>query len=228
MSDFQTFVAARVTELDYQDSRTEPFVKDATVRQLRELSSQPVDFMEGSFTFSTTANQDNYASGYTGFPVDIFEVFYLYTPSTSSPLVVSQEIVGPVSIKDLRNAQRAAVLSTSPELYAWHDGKLWLSPIPSGVFTVKGDYRRDGTRDSSSGAVITSASTTHSNGWFAEGENVLRCAVILEYHLSISKDQAAIATYGAMLERYKENLSTARNAKRVKGGQPADTMFGYA
>jgi hypothetical protein len=186
-------VASRLSETDYRDSRTETFLKEATVRQLRELSRTPVLFLDGSFAFNTTASVDNYSPGHLDFPVDLYSWSgYPYIAQSASPVSARQFIVGPRPIQEVREANLVANLSAIyPGIFAWHNDTMWLSPAPTGVVTIRGDYRRDGRRDSATGNLITTTSTTATNGWFDEGENALRCAVLLEYHESISKDLTA-------------------------------------
>lgn len=205
------------------------------MRKLRELSRLPVDFLDGSFTFNTIADQDNYGAGHSGFPVDL----YAWTGQprivdSVSPLLVRQFLTGPVPIGDLRATGLVSnVKGLYPYQFAWHNGFMWLAWKPSGVVTIAGDYRRDGRRDSSTGNLITTASTTHTNGWFDEGENALRCAVLLEYHETISKDGKAIQLYRDQLYGSQDGKTTgllkvlqqSRAAKREGLIQGSDTMF---
>jgi len=213
--------------LDYKDSRTETFLKEATVRQLRELSQFPVGFLDGSFSFATIAAQDNYGPGHLDFPADLYGWAGLpYITTSTSPLVVKQFIDGPRPLEEVRAANGVSNLSgVNPSIFAWFNGYMWLAPAPTGVQTIQGDYRRDGRRDSTSGALITTASTTHTNGWFDEGENTLRCAVLLEYHESISKDGKAIQLYRDQVGRTLVTLKKSRNALRAGLMQAGDSMF---
>lgn len=226
MSDFQTFVAARLSEVDYQDPRTETFIKDSTVRQLKELSSQPVDFLDGSYTFTTTAGQDNYSAGYTGFPADLYGFLSQpYVIYSTTPITRKYPINGPVPLDEVRRSTGVAIFALNPRKFAWHNRAMWFWPSVLAAVTISGDYRKDGTRDDATGNPITTTSTTASNAWFTDGENVLRCAVLLDWFASIAKDQNAVQMYGAMLQAAQKNLTTARAAKRVKVLQAGDTIF---
>lgn len=226
-TDYQTFVASRLSETDYRDSRTEQFLKEATVRQLRELSRIPVLFLDGSFAFNTIAAQDNYSPGHLDFPVDLYSwTGYPYIATSASSAVTRQFIVGPKPIQEVREANLVANLSAIyPGIFTWHNSTMWLSPAPTGVVTIRGDYRRDGRRDSTTGDPITTASTTATNGWFDEGENALRCAVLLEYHSSISKDAAAISLYRDQKAELIAGLKKGRSAIKEGLMQMGETMF---
>lgn len=226
-SDYQTFVASRLSEVDYRDSRTETFLKEATVRQLRELSRTPVLFLDGSFAFNTIAGQDNYTTDHVDFPADLYSwLGYPYIAQSASPVSARQFIVGPRSIQEVREANLVSNLSAVyPGIFAWHNDTMWLSPAPTGIVTIRGDYRRDGRRDSATGNLITTASTTATNGWFDEGENALRCAVLLEYHSSISKDAAAISLYSAQKIELMAGLKKGRSAIKEGLMQVGETMF---
>lgn len=205
------------------------------MRKLRELSRLPVNFLDGSFSFDTIADQDNYGAGHLGFPVDL----YAWTGQprivdSVNPLLVRQFLSGPVPIGELRQTGLVANLKgLYPYQFAWHNDFMWLAWKPTGIVTIAGDYRRDGRRDSVTGALITTASTTHTNGWFDEGENALRCAVLLEYHETISKDGKSIQLYRDQLYGSQDGKTTgllkvlqqSRDAKRDGTAQGEDTMF---
>lgn len=235
MSTFQDFIASRVLELDYRDSRSETFLKEATIRQLRELSRYPVDFLDGSYSFNTVADQDNYGSGHLNFPVDLYSwAGRPYVTTSSDPVTLKHFIEGPAPIEDVRSRGQFGTLSgLYPDVFAWFNRFMWIAPRPTGVTTIQGDYRRDGRRDTASGDLITTASTTHTNGWFDEGENALRCAVMLEYHETISKDGKSIQLYRDQLFGSQDGkkpgiisiLKKARSAKRSGLMQTDDSMF---
>lgn len=227
MSTYAEFVASRLTEVDYKDSRTELFLKEATVRQLRELSRIAVLFLDGSFAFSTIAGVDNYSTDHADFPRDLYSwLGYPYIAQSASPVSARQFIVGPRPIQEVREANLVANLSaTYPGIFAWHNSTMWLSPAPTGIVTIRGDYRRDGRRDSTTGDLITTTSTTATNGWFDEGENALRCAVLLEYHSSISKDGTAITLYAAQKAELIAGLKKGRSAIKEGLMQMGETMF---
>jgi hypothetical protein len=228
VSNFAAFVASRLAETDFRDSRTETFLREATIRQLRELSLLPVDFLDASYSFNTADGVDNYGAGHLNFPLDLFS--WSSKPrvvTTATPISTTHFIHGPVPIQEVRGAGYVSSLTALyPSKFAWHNRTMWLYPVPAGVVNIRGDYRRDGTRDISTGDEITTASTTHTNGWFTIGENVLRCAVMLEWQLSIAKDPASIQGYSAQLQEYRRNLKASASAKKTGALQASDTMFG--
>lgn len=224
-----------MSETDYRDSRTETFLREATLRQLRDLSRYPVDFLDGSFSFDTIADTDNYGAGHPDFPVDLYSWAGLpYVVTGSNPVTLKRFINGPVSIEDVRARGQFGTLSgLYPDVFAWFNRFMWIAPRPTGIQTIQGDYRRDGLRDTATGDPITTASTTHTNGWFDEGENALRCAVMLEYHETISKDGKSIQLYRDQLFGSQDGkkpgiisiLKKARSAKRSGLMQTDDSMF---
>lgn len=237
MSDFQTFVASRLRETDYLDARTETFLREATVRQLRELSRHPVDFLDGSFIFQTVGGQDNYGAGHAGFPADLYGwAARPYVTSSSDPIDIQHFLDGPMDIEEIRRRGfSGSGSSLYPDIFAWYNRFMWLAPRPQGVQTVQGDYRRDGLRDSTTGVLISTTSTTATNGWFDAGEQALRCAVMLEYHETISKDGLSIGLYRDQLFGSSDGqrpgalktLRQDRDAKRQGLVQTGDTMFNH-
>jgi len=207
VSTFQDFVTARYSEVNNQNTRALPFLKDATVRQLKELSGFHTRFMEAQLSFNLTAQQESYGAGYPGFPVDVMEITTLYVEVGDPP--IRYEIKGPVGIAELRFERYPTAIGFAvphPRRWAWHAEQVWFYPRPGAVVTVKGDYFRDATRDTVTGNVITATDTTSTNPWFSRGENFLRCAVLAEYHMSISGDDSQAARYGAQAEAAKASL----------------------
>lgn len=191
MSTFADFITRLEASVENKNTRTTTYLKQATVRWLKELSNQRTLMMEASCTFSTVAAQQEYDSATSGFPADAMEFDTVYVQTGSGSSVINEEVCGPLPISDIRLNWGATEQGSTLEGWAWHHQKLLLVPIPSTVLTVKADYFKDATLDTATGAAITEASTTHTNPWFARGEQVLLNAVLYDYYLNIAKDGEA-------------------------------------
>lgn len=217
MSTFSQFIANCEAVIENNNSRTDPFLRAATVRWLKELSNVRALFMQSTFTFNTVANQQEYDSATSGYPVDVQEFDTVYT-KTSSVLGASYNLLtGPMPMARIREMWLAGYQSMYPMIWGFHHGKLCFAPTISGVTVVSGDYRKDATRDTASGNAITSADTTTTNPWFDRGENVLQAAVLADYYTKIAKDQNAaqgcIALYQAGLATIAKDLQQKTSAK---------------
>lgn len=213
---FQDFIADCLTEIDNKNDRAEPALKRATVHQLRELSTVRTSFMEGSFSFSTIVDTDAYdAANAAGWPPDLLEIYQLYGTAGSERYGVE----GPYAIGELRLLAGQWSKSPRPQVWAYHNEQLHLAPTPSAVATLAFDYWKDASLDETTGTEITVSSTIETNGWFGRGVNALRCAVLWEYHLSVSKDYDQATVYEAQLVRARETLEREYHARQYKGGQ---------
>jgi hypothetical protein len=206
---FSTFVTDVYGEILNRHSGTLAALKAATVRQLRELSSRRVWFMERSTTFTLPTAEPHVGEwageGAPGWPLDIREIDTLYYRASASSSW--REVPGPVSINELRSWEPPlrvveSPLSIFPLAWAWWDRKLWV-PRLSGDVSLKIDYWKDGSRDEATGVLITTASTNETNEWLdGRGATALRCGVLADYYLlPASKDETQ-----ASIEMGKRNV----------------------
>lgn len=206
---FSTFVTDVYGEILNKHSGSLAALKAATVRQLRELASRRVHFMEASTTF-TLPTAEPYVGewageGIPGWPLDVREIDALYYRASASSSWC--EVPGPVTINDIRTWEpplrvAESPLSIYPLAWAWWDRKLWV-PKLSGNVSLKIDYWKDGTRDETTGVLISTASTAESNEWIdGRGQTALRCGVLADYYLlTASRDEAQ-----ASIEMGKRNV----------------------
>lgn len=193
---YQDLLADLTLCVDNKNTKVDPFLRASIVRQLKELSSIRTTFTEGTFSFTTTALQNEYQPGYAGIPLDIMEIDGLWVEVGTAPQVYRYPIQGPMPIKDVTWDYYIALVGVYPYLWAWHHGTLVFAPVTNGAVLVKGLYLKDATLDSASGNPIATTSTTATNPWFDRGYHVLRNAVLADYYLSIlgDKDRAAFAS----------------------------------
>lgn len=234
MSDFQTFIANCKLPLENQSaSRADTFLRASAVRWLKELSGFRTLFMEDVFSFSTVADQAEYGSGDAGFPTNAMEFDSVYVEVGTGANSTRYIIEGPVPIDVVRRGwlitQRGDDFVYSergkfPTRFAWHHNKMILDPIPSEVLSIKGDYLKDATKDSN-GVVITTASTTATNGWLDRGERALMNAVLWDYYSLIAKDAEAATLCQGHFEHAKKIMHDEWNAKAMRAAQ-ASYVYG--
>lgn len=220
MATFAEFVTKVRTAIDDNNTRTETYVKESAVRWLRELSQYRTRFMESTFSFATVAGTNEYDTATTGFPDDLSEIHSLYTLNSGGPYFPHHIIEGPASIEELRSVLGTQATGPEPMVYAYHHEKLILAPIPSTVFTIYGDYLKDGTLDTN-GNAITTASTTATNGWLTQGENCLFHHVLADYYATIAKDEVAATMERAMAAEALKNVLDKRGVIEGTGLQSA-------
>jgi len=210
MSDVPTFLANLQGELDASTARDATFLGQALVRSLRKASTVRTLFMEASFTFMTTANQQEYPTGrqpgsipyvgpapaltpppgyVVGVPPDFQEMDSFYV-LVGNAFGLPGIPIRRGSIEQIRaSSLRVVFAGIYTGLWCFHHEAILLGPIPAGAQQLAGDYLRDATRDSATGALITAASGVGvTNPWFNDGEFALRALVMRDYHRGLSKD----------------------------------------
>jgi hypothetical protein len=213
---FSTFTTAVYALVDNKNASTLPWLKEATVNQLRELSRTRTTFMERTASFATVAGTANYDSGTTGFPANAMKIDRAYYTFATKQL----EIRGPVTMDELRFSWESTVGVPYPDRWAWFNDDLYLGPKPNSVVTIYLDYFKDGTKDEATGNAITTSSTTQTNGWFDRGYMALRFAVLAEYFkLPPVQDQEKAAFADINRSKALKVLTDEWHMKAGAGGQ---------
>lgn len=183
MSDFSTIAAEIVAGVLNSHPNTSALVKAAMVRQLQALQPEVLPFMEKSGSFNTIANQATYTSAAAGFPAGLlrFERIGYDMGSYLRPL----EVVDMDTLRYLQEHPAAAY----PFRVAWYEEKLQFGPAPVGVYAVKWDVILDATKDTATGALLTTASTTQTNPWFVLPQVAVLKALTWGDYFSTSPDQ---------------------------------------
>ena len=225
MSTFAEFIVKCENRIENKNTRTTPYLKDATVRWLKELSNRRALFMESTFSFQTVAGTTEYGPGYTGFPLDAMEFQAVYREEGSGVSSYRTIIEGPRPLEDVRSHLTPGISPGYPTIWAWHHDKMIFAPLINAVMTIKGDYYKDATRDTSSGAVITTSSTTHTNPWFDRGEQLLLNAVLLDYYSAIGKDAEAASLCKGLYDLAEKSIQRDYSIKAAKSAQ-ADWVWG--
>lgn len=228
--DVQTFDARVYAEVANKNSKSLDVLKQARVRQLKELSSARTLMMEATASFTAPIASPHLGeyvdSAVLGFPADVMEIDRLWYLTGST----RHDIPGPFGMDEIRffnERNFAHATGPDPQRWAWFGNKLWLAPTLSANKTLYIDYFKDATRDTASGAAITEASTTHTNPWFDRGELVLRYAVLADYYanplfLDERMAQACLSQRGAYLATMQREVSLRKGvhvrAPGVLGG----------
>lgn len=217
---FSAFIAQVYGEILNRNTKSLDLVKQATVRQLKMLSSVRTLMMEATATF-TASVANPYAGEYvdstiSGFPADAAEIDTLYYQTGT----IRYYVDGPVPIERIRfhgGMPAAQLISTpTPDRWAWFSQKLWFAPPLSAAKELKIDYFRDATRDTATGNELTTASTTQTNPWFDRGEVVLRYFVLADYFANPLFLDAAKAS--ACLEQARAQLDALTREYHMKKG----------
>jgi len=224
MSTFTDFCNKVYNTVDNKNTRVLPYIKEATVRWLMELSKERMTLLESTFTFTLIQNQQTYDGAVSGFPADAIEFDNVWAKYVNDATGYKYEVKGPRPISEISLSHGPLVYGTNlgirPYAYAFHDGKMWFSPIPSSaVITVGGEYLRDGTKDAASGNPITVDSTTHTNPWFQRGETALLNAVLFDVYASILKDLQSASIFREMHEKALQVLREQHAGRSNPGGQ---------
>jgi hypothetical protein len=178
MSDFQTVAAEIVAGVLNTHPTTTALVKAAMVRQLQNLSSEVINFMEVSGSFSTVANQAAYSGADAGYPDSLlrFDRLWYDLGNYARPL----EVIDIFTIRALQEHGSAV----HPTRICWYEEKLQFGPAPAGVYTVKYNAVLDARRNTADGALITTASTTQTNAWFTTGVVPFRHLVWADFFMT--------------------------------------------
>jgi len=223
---FSEFVTSLYGSVNLKHARTLTDLAECAVRQLADLSVRRVHFMEDSVELVIPVAEP-YAGewvgpGAPGFPLDILEVNALYCRRSSAS--AWSWLDGPTPIADVRafgaysgNAELLSdVAAVFPPFWGWWQGRIWVPKLAADV-SIKIDYWRDGTRDSASGSLITTSSTSETNPWLSQGERAMRHGTLADYFSlpsSYNEKQAS-----AELGKRNAYLETLDAATRMK--QPA-------
>lgn len=182
MSTFSIIKAELVAEVLNTHPATATHMATVMVRQLLTVQSEAVTFMETYNSFSTVASQAAYDSATTGFPKSLLRFDRLYYDLGSSIIPIYT-----VERDGLRQLQELSPVSY-PTSAAWIGERLEFGPAPLAAYTVKWDGILDATKDTATGDLITTASTTETNAWFTKGAVGLKALCLGDYY-STSPDQ---------------------------------------
>ena len=158
--DFATIAAELTAGVLNTHPSVPALMKAAMVRQLGNLLPEIVPFMERSGSFTTIAGRATYSPADAGFPGGLlrFERLGYDMGSYIRPLELA-------SMDTIRALQESPA-SEYPFRVAWWEELLQFGPAPNGAYTVKWDVTLDATKDTATGDLITTASTTETNAWF--------------------------------------------------------------
>lgn len=214
---FAEFVTAVYRDILNKHGNTLTVLREQTVKQLQELQLVRTLFMEATGTFNTVALQEGYTLGTGGVPADILTIDQLYWTTGGGR---RREIRGPVAVDELRFVFGDTAATQYASAWGWQANQLVLGPKPSTIVALSLDYTKDATRDTVTGVLITTASTTQTNPWFARGELALRNAVMAAYYaMPAWRDQEAAGFATVEKNRALQVLRNEWYARKNRGGQ---------
>lgn len=183
MATFATVAAEIVAGVLNSHPNTTTHVKAAMVRQLLALQAEQAPFMERSGSFSTIANQAAYTGADAGFPEGLltFQRLYYDMGSYARP-------IEPTDVMTIRRLQETPAVSY-PFRACWWQERLQFGPAPAGVYVVKWDIVLDSTKDETTGALITEASTTQTNPWLDLPQLTVFKHLVWSDYFAVSPDQ---------------------------------------
>jgi hypothetical protein len=185
--DFATIKTALVGTVLNTHPSTAALMADAMVRSLLALQPEAVSFMEASGSFSTVAGQVAYSSSDAGYPKGLLRFDRLYYDLGSAVIPVWEE-----DRDEVRRLQELGSVAY-PNRAAWIEEKLHFGPAPGAAYTVKWNIVLDATKDTATGAAITNASTTQTNGWFTTGAEALKALALADYYATSPDQRPALA-----------------------------------
>ncbi len=211
-NDFSSVASELAASVLNSHPNTAALIKEAMVRTLQALQPEIVIFMEKSGSFNTVANQGTYTATDTGFPAGLlrferlgYDMGGYYRPLEVAPM-------------DTVRALQEHPSSAYPFRVAWWEDRLQFGPAPAGVYAVKWDVTLDATKDTATGALLTTASTTQTNAWFLLPQvTVLKHFVWWDY-FTTSPDQRPD------LAASHQQLATMALARLRETGQKREEM----
>lgn len=220
---FSEFITNVYAEVANKHSETLTQLRRITIRQLKELSSQPYLQMEGEASFQTRPGANTYGPQDPGFPGDLLAVERLYYISGTSQRV---EVEGPVPMRTIRFHWASVASSAQYPLYwGWSAEHLYIAPPSTTAITLYLDYTRDATRDEKTGTLISESSADETNAWFRRAELALRYAVLGEYFSQPRwADDAAAQRCMGLRNMHLDTLKTEFLRRKGAGGQPPITL----
>lgn len=214
MGTFASVLAELVAGVVNSHPSTSTLMAAAMVRQLQNLQPETIPFMETSGTFNTTANQAAYTATQCGAPSLLrFDRLWYDLGQYARPLVVSD-------INSIRSLQEMGSIAY-PLRVCWQQEKLQFGPAPVGVYPVKWDAILDATKDTLTGALLTTSSVGQTNGWLTEGVVPYRHLVWADYFLT-SPDQRPdlAASHGQLAATALNRLRTAYAKRQELNATP--------
>lgn len=242
-NDFSSVASELTASVLNSHPSTAALIKEAMVRTLQALQPEIVPFMEKSGSFSTVARQATYTAADAGFPLGLlrferlgYDMGNYYRPLEVAPM------------DTIRMLQEHPAIEY-PFRVAWWEERLQFGPAPAGVYTVKWDATLDATKDTATGALITTASTTQTNAWFllpqvavlkhftwwdyfttspdqrpdlAASHQQLATMALARLRETGQKREEMASTYvvGSAYERYSPDRSRAARVSRLFPGAP--------
>lgn len=210
MADFNTVGDQLEEEIQSRGSKTRTIINRSIVAALAQLARYRTLFMEGTIAVSTSDGLAEVFGGTpSGWPLDVqmIDALWWEEPGATDPLRWPIQLTA--SIDDAVFRYYNVDARGQARVAAWHHGKLLLAPAFGGVYALKGLYFKDARRNTADGALITTSSTTQTNGWFVDG---LLCLKALAASIALAtpylaNEQAAgpqIALYSAEIKRLKQ------------------------
>jgi hypothetical protein len=207
MGTFASVLAELVAGVVNSHPSTSTLMAAAMVRQLQNLQPEAIPFMEITGTFNTAANQAAYTATQCGAPSLLrFDRLWYDLGNYARPLVVSD-------INSIRQLQEMGAISY-PLRICWQAEKLQFGPAPVGVYPVKWDAILDATKDTATGNLLTTASTTQTNAWFTEGVVPYRHLVWADFFLTSPDQRPDLAASHSQLAATALNRLRTAYAKR--------------
>lgn len=226
MADFDTVGDQLEEEIQSKGSKTRTIINRSIVAALAQLARYRTLFMEGDFSVSTS---DGLASAFggspTGFPANIQMIDALWWSETTGTNPTRWPIKMTPSLDDVLFSYYNGFAQSQAKVACYHHERLVFAPKWGGVYTLGGWYFKDARRNTADGALITTSSTTQTNGWFVDG---LLCLKALAASIALAspylRNEAAagpqIALYQAEIRRlgqeYRQKTGFAAQAPRYQ------------
>lgn len=229
--DFDTVGDQLEEEIQNKGTKTRTIINRSIVAALAQLARYRTLFMEGTISVSTSDGlEEAYGGTPTNWPADIQIIDTLWWEESGATVPLRWPIQVTASLDDVAFRYRNADAKGTARVATWHHGKLLFAPPFGDVYALKGWYFRDARRDATTGNLITTSSTTQTNGWFVDGLLALKAlstsiALASPYLRNEAAAGPQISLYqaeiGRLKKEYQQKTGFAAQAPRY---QPATDL----
>jgi hypothetical protein len=191
-----TTLKERIADELHRDDLTDQ-IADAITTAITYYRSKRLEFNQLSASFNTVASQESYTSGDTGFPTDIGQIDVVRITQSGRRIVLD-----PMEFSELQARSDSATQTNVPSNYAWYAQKLFLYPIPNGIYAVQLSYQQRKSAPASDADTATV--------WTNQAEAVIRHCAKKLVRRDVMQDPGYVLSEQAEQEAYAVLVDESR------------------